>query len=85
MAKGERIHPDLPIYVNREVLMLTYWDHEPRMAWQTQEYYDSQRRTLLPGTYLRLHQNQWVSSENSFTDEKTYDGCVEPGRPDLTG
>ena len=26
-----------------------------------------------------------MSSENSFIDEKTYDACVEPGRPDLTG
>jgi hypothetical protein len=33
-----------------------------------------------------LHQNQWVSSENSFVDEKTYDACVvDTGRPDLTG
>ena len=25
------------------------------------------------------------SSENSFIDEKTYDACVDPGRPDLSG
>ena len=40
---------------------------------------------MRPGTFQRLHQNPWVSSENSFIDEKTYDACVEPGRPDLTG
>ena len=84
-GQGERIHSDLPIYVNREARMMAYWDHEPRMVWQTPEYYDSQRRTLRPGTFQRLHQNQWVSSENSFIDEKPYDACVEPGRPDLTG
>jgi hypothetical protein len=84
-GQGERIHSDLPIYVNREARMLAYWDHEPRMKWQTQEYYDSQRRTLRPGTFRRLHRNQWVSSENTFIEPAAYDACVEPGRPDLSG
>src|SRR5439155_14413807 len=84
-GQGERIHPDLPIYVNREARIFCYWDHEARMPWQTQEYYDSQRRTLRPATFQRLHQNQWVSSENRFIDEQTYDACVEPGRPELSG
>lgn len=47
-GQGERIHPDLPIYANREARIFCYWDHEARMPWQTQEYYDSQRRTLRP-------------------------------------
>jgi len=84
-GQGVRIHPDLPIYVNREARIFCYWDHEARMPWQKQEYYDSQRRTLRPATFQRLHQNQWVSSENRFIDEQTYDACVEPGRPDLSG
>jgi len=29
-GQGEWIHPDLPIYVNREA-RFAYWDHEPRM------------------------------------------------------
>ena len=63
-GQGERIHPTLPIYVNREARIFCYWDHEPRMPWQKQEYYDSQRRTLRPATFERLHCNRWVSSEN---------------------
>ena len=82
-GRRERIHSDLPIYVNREARIFAYWNHEARMPWQTEAYYDSQRKTLRPGTFQRLHQNQWVSSENSFIDEKTYDACVEPGRPDF--
>jgi hypothetical protein len=84
-GQGERIHPDLPVYVNREARIFCYWDHEPRMPWQTQSYYDSQRKTLRPATYLRLHRNQWVSSESRFIDEATYDACVSPGRPDVSG
>lgn len=56
------------------------------MPWQTQEYYDSQKRTLRPATFQRLHRNVWVSSESRFIDEQTYDACVfDSGRPDLSG
>jgi hypothetical protein len=34
-GQGERIHPDLPIYANREARIFAYWDHEPRMPWQS--------------------------------------------------
>jgi phage terminase large subunit-like protein len=82
---GVRIHPTLPIYANREARIFAYWDHEARMPWQTEAYYDSQRRTLRAGTFQRLHQNIWVSSENRFIEPAVYDGCVERGRPDLSG
>ncbi len=85
-GKGERLHPDLPIYGNREARIFAYWDHEPRMPWQTKEYYESQRRTLRPATFARLHRNEWVSSESRFIEPEVYDACVEFGlREDLTG
>ena len=84
-GQGERIHPTLPIYVNREARMFAYWDHDPKMPWQTEAYYASQARTLRPATYQRLHRNMWVSSESRFIDEATYDACVSPGHPDVSG
>src|SRR5262249_25676239 len=85
-GQGERIHAELPIYVNREARIFCYWDHEARMPWQTEAYYDSQRRTLRAATFQRLHKNVWVSSENRFIDADLYDACVEPGlQPDLRG
>jgi hypothetical protein len=51
-GQGERLHPELPIYCNREARIFAHWDHEPRMPWQTEEYYSSQKRALRPGTYL---------------------------------
>ncbi len=65
--------------------MFAYWDHEPRMPWQTEAYYGAQARTLRPATYQRLHRNMWVSSESRFIDEATYDACVSPGHPDVRG
>ena len=29
-GQGERIHPTLPIYANREARLFAYWDHKPR-------------------------------------------------------
>ena len=42
---------DLPCYVKDSLFL--YWDHEPRMPWQTPEYYANQRRQLRLNTYLR--------------------------------
>jgi hypothetical protein len=76
-GQGERIHPDLPVYANRAARLFAYWDHEPRMAWQTQEYYDSQKRTLRPGAYLRFHRNLWATAEEIFITPQMWDPCVD--------
>jgi hypothetical protein len=84
-GQGERIHPTLPISANREARLFAYWDHEPQMPWQTQEYYDSQKKTLRPGTYLRLHENQWAVSEETFITPEMWDPCVDQShRPSTT-
>jgi phage terminase large subunit-like protein len=74
---GGRIHPTLPIYANREARLFAYWDHEPRMPWQTQEYYESQKRTLRPCAYLRFHRNQWATAEEAFITPEMWDPCVD--------
>jgi len=84
-GQGERLHPDLPIFGNREARLFAYWHHEPRMAWQTQEYYQSQKKTLRPGTYLRLHENKWATAEETFITPEMWDPCVDPlNRPSTT-
>ncbi|MGB7951923.1 MAG: hypothetical protein WCH75_29910, partial [Candidatus Binatia bacterium] len=75
-GQGERLHPELPIYANRETRLFAYWDHEPRMPWQSEEYYQSQKRTLRPGTFLRLHRNQWATAEEIFITPEMWDPCV---------
>ena len=52
-----------PVYAIGDLFM--YWDHEPRMTWQTPDYYESQRADLRINSYLRLHENKWVSNESS--------------------
>jgi len=66
---------DFPVYTIGDLFM--YWDHEPRMPWQTPEYYESQRADLRVNTYLRLHENRWVSNESSLFDMNEWDACVD--------
>lgn len=66
---------DLPCYAKGELFV--YWDHEPRMPWQTPEYYESQRKQLRVNTYLRLHENRWVSNESGLFDMDKWDACVD--------
>jgi phage terminase large subunit-like protein len=74
---GSKVHPDLPLFANREARLLVYWDHAPRLPWQTSAYYSTQRRTLRPGTFLRQHENRWTTSESTFITPALWDGCVD--------
>ena len=65
---------DLPCYAVGDTFV--YWDHVARMPWQTGEYYASQKRQLRPNTYLRLHENRWVSSESGLFDMDRWDDCT---------
>jgi phage terminase large subunit-like protein len=83
-GQGTRLHATLPIYANRESRLFAYWDHQPRMPWQTPEYYAAQRRTLRPTTYLRLHENRWTSGVAQFITPELWDACVDAKRsPEL--
>ena len=78
-GQGERLHPDLPIYANRESRALAYWDHEQgRMPWQDREYYITQKKTLRPGAYIRLHENRWATAEQVFITPELWDPCIDP-------
>lgn len=71
---------DLPCWSNGR--LFTYWDHEPRMPWQTDEYYESQRKNLRPSAYLRLHTNSWTSSSEEFIPVEWWDrACKAFSRP----
>ncbi|MBU1206451.1 MAG: terminase family protein [Proteobacteria bacterium] len=73
---------DFPVYTLGDLFV--FWDHIPRMSWQTPEYYASQRADLRLNTFLRLHENRWVSNESSFFEMDQWDACVDPEhRPPL--
>lgn len=71
---GERIFLDLPCYRNGRIFL--YWDTEARMPWQTEEYYEEQRKTLRPNQFRRLHENAWVAAESQFIAIEKWEACV---------
>jgi phage terminase large subunit-like protein len=51
----------------------------------TEAYYKSQKKTLRPGTYLRLHHNQWATAEETFITPEMWDPCVNQSHhPSIT-
>lgn len=76
-GRGQRLHPTLPVYGNREAGLLVYWDHEPRMEWQTAKYYSREKITMRAAAYLRVHENRWVSSTARFLTGEQWDALVD--------
>lgn len=60
------------------------WVEKPLLSWQTKEYYASERRVLSEMQFLRLHRNQWGTSEESFLDSDSWwHGCKRDDIPAL--
>ncbi len=57
--------------------IFTYWDHEPRMPWQTTEYYDQQLKELRPSAYIRLHENRWVTTHEAYIPIEWWDRSID--------
>jgi hypothetical protein len=71
---SEEYDPPLEVYKNSQGRMFCLWNGVPRMPWQTQEYYGQEAAVLVPNEYRRVHQNEWVSSEDAFISIEWWDG-----------
>lgn len=60
------------------------WVTVPTLPWQTDAYYDSERRTLRPSQFKRMHRNGWAESEESFVEIGWWDECADDTLPPLT-
>jgi phage terminase large subunit-like protein len=74
--EGTRVDPELPLYESGPLFM--FWSHEGRQPWQTVQYYAEQARSLRPGTFARLHRNEWVTAESTAIAPEVWDACVYP-------
>src|SRR5574338_524011 len=66
VRQGERLWPEWEVYENPAAKLLAVWVTKPLFPWQTADYYTEQARTLTPNEFRRMHQNQWVSSQEAF-------------------
>jgi adenylylsulfate kinase-like enzyme len=76
VENGERHpdFPDLPVYVKGS--NIAFWSHTGRQAWHTQEYYAAEADALMPNEFRRMHQNEWVSTEEQFVPLEWWRACV---------
>jgi phage terminase large subunit-like protein len=59
--------------------LLMAWHHEPVAPWQTPAWLAEMRRSLRPNQYLRMIENQFVTTESSFIDLAWWDACIDLG------
>jgi phage terminase large subunit-like protein len=72
----------LPVWINDKARLFLMWNQEPRLPWQTPEYYASEAAILTDSEFRRVHKNQWVSSVDQFVPDAWWDAC-KGDRPDL--
>ena len=64
--------------------MLMAWHREPIAPWQTQQWLLDMRQRLRPNAYLRIIENEFVTTENSFVKMSRWDACVDENlKPDF--
>ena len=56
--------------------LLMFWTHEPQAPWQTPEWIEQMRGQLRPNAFLRMIENRFVTSEETFVDMAEWDSCV---------
>lgn len=66
IVKEAHRDPALPIYRDDASRAIAMWNTEPRLPWQTPEYYAQERAVLTPSEFARVHQNQWVQASQAF-------------------
>lgn len=79
VTKGEQVWPDLEVYINDAARMLTVWVTKPMLPWQLNEdgvaYYIEEEAHLTPSEFLRMHRNQWATSEDVFVPYEWWTAC----------
>lgn len=56
--------------------LLMFWTHEPQAPWQTQEWIEQMRSQLRPNAFLRMIENRFVTSEETFVEMQWWDACT---------
>lgn len=67
--------PGLELYANDTARLLCLWNTQPRLPWQSDDYYAQESAVLTPGEFARVHRNQWATSEATFVPPEWWDAC----------
>lgn len=75
--------PDNPeCYTNQARTIFATWVTRHLLPWQTEAYYASEKASLRPEQFRRMHENKWVGSENAFIEMSWWDElCLDAELP----
>lgn len=76
--------PELNAYINKPARMFCLWNEVPRMPWQTPEYYAQEEAVLQTSEFMRVHRNQWVTSQNAFVPPEWWYACKDDDMPEIS-
>ena len=85
-SRGEPV-----VWVNESARLFCYWDHEPRMPWQTDDYYAEEVAYHTPSEFARIHRNEWVTPTDVFVQAEWWHslsknlGPISPYTPVVIG
>lgn len=83
-AFSDLVGQDGPVVkTNDRAGIFVYWDTEPRMPWQSEEFYTREAAILPPSEFQRVHRNQWVSPAGAFIEDGWWDACEVDSLPAL--
>lgn len=85
---GKRLDGDIEIFANSQARLFALWNTQPRLSWQTPDYYRQERAALsvMPEEFNRIHRNQWADggTERFLSSITLWDAC-EQEVPKLDG
>ncbi len=76
VLNGERIYLGIEgLEVYRNGSQLSLWNTQPRLPWQTNEYYISEASSMTDEAFNRVHRNTWQSSQSKFIPDQWWIEC----------
>lgn len=74
---------DLNVYSNPAARLFCLWNTEPRLPWQSPDYYAQEEAILEPSEFQRMHRNQWASSLQKFVPDEWIYACRDDYMPPM--
>lgn len=66
----------------------TFWSHTPRQPWQTNEWIESQRKSLRPAEFARMILCEFAEGQGNFCEQEAWEALIDtehkplpPGSP----
>lgn len=67
-----KLHPDYEFYGTKSGSIFATWVTQRHFPWQTDKYYESERRVLTPNQFARMHENKWATSAQSLLPDSAW-------------